>query len=155
LSEIQDLALLRFAILFHDSGKGLHTGDHAQKSVELAREVMRRIQMPAGEQRSVEFLIKHHLDLSAAMTGRNVHDPATGRWLADRVGTLERLKLLTIMTYGDISAVNPSAMTPWRLEQLWQGYRIAHQELVRELETGRIEQMPPDLPVPSEFIRGF
>ncbi len=155
VSEVQDLALLRFAILFHDAGKGYKSGDHARRSVELAREAMHRIQMPADDQRSVEFLIKHHLDLSAVMNSRNLHDPATARLLADQIGTLERLKLLTIMTYGDISAVNPAAMTPWRLEQLWQTYRVTHQELVRELKTERIQEMPSDLPADSEFIRGF
>jgi [protein-PII] uridylyltransferase len=155
VSEIQDLALLRFALLFHDSGKGANTGDHAQRSVELARQAMQRIQMPADDRRSVEFLIKHHLDLSAVMNSRDLYDPSTARMLADRIGTLERLKLLTIMTYGDISAVNPAAMTPWRLEQLWQTYRVAHQELVRELETDRIQELPQDLPLPGEFIRGF
>jgi len=155
VSEIQDLALLRFAILFHDSGKGYNTGDHAQRSMELARQAMQRIQMPADDQRSVEFLIKHHLDLSAVMNTRNVQDPATARLLADQIGTLERLKLLTILTYGDISAVNPAAMTPWRLQQLWETYRVTHQELVRELETERIEEIPSDFALPSEFIRGF
>jgi len=32
-------------------------------------------------------------------------------------------------------------MTPWRLEQLWEGYRVTHQELVRELETDRIRDV--------------
>ncbi len=63
-----------------------------------------------------------HLDLSAVMTSRDLHDGATARMLAARVGTVERLKQLTMMTYADISAVNPQAMTPWRLEQLWQVY---------------------------------
>ena len=44
--------------------------------------------------------------------------------LADRVGTVERLKQLTMLTYADISAVNPQAMTPWRLEQLWRVYLL-------------------------------
>lgn len=155
LSEIQDVALLRFALLFHDAGKGAHSGDHAGLSMELARQAMLRIEMPPDDQRSVEFLIRHHLDLSIVMNSRNLHDPETGRMLADQIGTIERLKLLTILTYGDISAVHPGAMTPWRLEQLWQAYRVAHQELVRELDTERIEELPWDLPMPSEFIRGF
>jgi len=155
LSEIQDIALLRFALLFHDAGKGGHTGDHAQKSVELARQAMQRIQMPSDDQRSAEFLIKHHLELSAVMNSRDLSDPSTARMLADRIGTLERLKLLTVMTYGDIAAVNPAAMTPWRLEQLWQTYRVAHQELVQELETERIQDLPQDVPLTGEFIRGF
>ena len=155
LSEVQDIALLRFALLFHDAGKGAKTGDHAQRSVELARQAMERIQMPSNDQRSAEFLIKHHLDLSAVMTSRDLHDSSTARMLADQIGTLERLKLLTILTYADISAVNPAAMTPWRLEQLWRVYRAAHEELVRELETDKIEALPQDFPVPAEFIRGF
>ena len=155
LSEIQNIALLRFALLFHDSGKGAKTGDHAERSAELARQAMQRIQMPPDDRRSVEFLIEHHLVLSAVMNSRDLFDPSTARMLADRIGTLERLKLLTVMTYGDISAVNPAAMTPWRLDRLWQVYRVAHQELVRELETDRIQQPPRDLSLPAEFIRGF
>ena len=38
-----------------------------------------------------------------------------------------------MLTYADISAVNPQAMTPWRLEQLWRAYLLAHEELTREL----------------------
>jgi [protein-PII] uridylyltransferase len=159
LSEVEDLALLRFALLFHDSGKGAHSGDHARLSVELARAAMRRIQMRAEEESAVEFLIAHHLDLSAVMSSRDLHDPATARLLADHIGTLERLKLLTLLTFADISAVNPAAMTPWRLEQLWETYRVTHQQLLRELETERIADLPPDvkkdLPEPADFIRGF
>jgi [protein-PII] uridylyltransferase len=155
VAEIHDLALLRFALLFHDSGKGLKTGEHAEHSVELARQAMQRIQMPVEERRAVEFLIRHHLDLSAVMNSRNLNDPATARLLADRIGTLERLKLLTVMTYGDICAVNPAAMTPWRLDRLWEAYRVTHQELVRELETDRILSVPQELPPSSDFIKGF
>ena len=155
LSEIADPALLRFALLFHDAGKGDNDGDHSRRSVELARTAMERIQMPAAERSAVEFLIEHHLDLSAVMNSRDLHDPATAHLLADRIGTIERLKLLVVLTYADISAVNPAAMTPWRLKQLWQAYLVAHQELVRELETDRIHEAPPDLPDPSGFLRGF
>ena len=96
---MEDLALLRFALLFHDTGKGAHSGDHARLSVELARTAMERIQMRPEEQSTVEFLIAHHLDLSAVMSSRDLYDPATARMLADRIGTLERLKLLTLLTY--------------------------------------------------------
>jgi len=155
LSEIDDLALLRFALLFHDSGKGSNSGDHSRRSVDLARQAMQRMQMPADDQSAVEFLIEHHLDLSAVMNSRDLNDPATARSLADRIGTIERLKLLTVLTYADISAVNPGAMTPWRLDRLWQAYLATHQELVRELETDRIQDVPADLPDPAAFIKGF
>ena len=115
--------------------------------------------MRPEEQSAVEFLIQHHLALSAVMSSRDLHDPATARLLALRIGTLERLKLLTLMTYADISAVNPAAMTPWRLEQLWETYRITHQQLLKELGTERIAYLPADLQKdlvePADFIRGF
>lgn len=154
LSEIDGLALLRFALLFHDTGKGA-SGNHSARSVELARVAMQRIGMPPEEAHEVEYLIEHHLDLSAVMNSRDLNDPATARMLAARIGTMERLKLLAVLTYADISAVNPGAMTPWRLEQLWNTYRVTHQELVRELETRRIEEVPEDLPEPAAFIKGF
>ncbi|HEX5226465.1 MAG TPA: HD domain-containing protein [Bryobacteraceae bacterium] len=155
LTEVEDLALLRFALLFHDSGKGANSGDHARLSVELARAAAQRIQMRPEEQSAVEFLIEHHLDLSAVMSARDLYDPATARMLAARIGTLERLKLLTLVTYADISAVNPAALTPWRLEQLWTTYRVTHQQLLTELETDRIAGLPENLPLEAEFIRGF
>lgn len=159
LSEIDNPAVLLFALLFHDVGKGAHTGEHSRVSVDLAKQAMTRIQMPAEEQSAVRFLIEHHLDFSEVMTGRDLGDPATARGLADRVGTIEWLKLLAVLTYADISAVNPGAMTPWRLEQLWRVYRITQHELTRELETERIKELPKELPKEvagrAEFIRGF
>lgn len=155
LSEVENPALLRFALLFHDAGKGSNSGNHALRSVELARQAMQRIQVPAAEQSAVSFLIEHHLDLSAVMSSRDLDDPATATMLAQRIETIERLKLLAVLTYADISAVNPGAMTPWRLEQLWQAYRVTHQELVRELETDRIRNVPTNLSHPATFIKGF
>ncbi len=155
LSEIDNPAILAFALLYHDVGKGAFTGDHSRVSLEWAREAMQRIQIPAEDQHTAAFLVEHHLALSEVMTGRDLADPATARALAERLGTIERLKLLAVMTYADISAVFPGAMTPWRLEQLWRVYRLAQQELTRELETDRILNVPADLPGHSEFIKGF
>src|SRR5260370_8532826 len=155
LSEIENLALLRFALLFHDTGKGSNTGNHSHRSVELVRQAMQRLEMPAEDRAAVEFLIEHHLDLSTVMNSRDLHDPATARMLADRIGTIERLNLLVVLTYADISAVHPGAMTPWRLEQLGQAYIVAHQELLRELETDRIQEVPAGLEELAVFIKGF
>src|SRR5438552_3225566 len=89
------------------------------------------------------------------MNSRDLQDPATARMLADRIGTIQRLKLLVVLTYADISAVHPGAMTSWRLEQLGQTYRVAHQELLRELETDRIQEVPAGLQELAVFITGF
>ena len=155
LSEIDNPAVLLFALLYHDVGKGALTGHHATVSLELALAAMQRMQVPQDEQDTVAFLVQHHLALSEVMTGRDLSDPTTARALADRVGTIERLKALAVLTYADISGVNPGAMTPWRLEQLWRVYRMAQQELTRELETDRIQEVPENLTARADFLKGF
>jgi len=88
------------------------------------------------------------------LNSRDLSDPNTARDIAERTGTIERLKLLTLVTYADISAVNPTAMTPWRLEQLWLAYLAGSQEFTKELETERVHApaIAPDL---AGFVEGF
>ncbi len=111
--EIQDRALVRFALLLHDVGKGSGQ-EHVGESLRIADVVMTRLAVPDADRGTIEFLIGKHLVLSSVMTSRDLSDAATGRLLAEQVGTIERLKLLTMLTYADINAVNPQAMTPWR-----------------------------------------
>jgi [protein-PII] uridylyltransferase len=154
MSEINDPWLLRFALLMHDIGKGSGR-DHTEASVEIARAVMERLGAPEADRETVEFLVRRHLDLSSVMSSRDLYDGSTARALAERVGTLERLKQLTMLTYADISAVNPQAMTPWRMEQLWRVYLMAYEELTRELVTERIHDaagMPPER---AHFLEGL
>jgi [protein-PII] uridylyltransferase len=148
LTEIEHPAVLMFGLLFHDVGKGFGEG-HVERGIELARQAMTRIRMPQGDREMVEFLIRRHMDLSTAMQSRDLFDPQTVRDLAHQIETVERLKALTLLTYADISAVNPTVMTPWRADQLFQLYLIVHAELTRELEAERVEE------VEDEFLQGF
>lgn len=154
MGEIEDPALVRFALVLHDIGKGSGR-DHSQAAVEVARKVMDRLGAPDADRATVEFLIERHLDMSGIMSSRDLHDGATARALAERIGTIERLKLLTVLTYADISAVNPQAMTPWRMEQLWRVYLLAHQELTKELETERIHSPAGVAPERAQFLEGL
>jgi [protein-PII] uridylyltransferase len=155
LSEIDNPAVLALALLYHDIGKGAGDADPMKRSAQLAREAMGRLRTPEEEQRAVEFLIEHQLELGEVMSGRDVDDPVTARRLAERVGTIERLKLLAILTYADIAAASPDAMTPWRLEQLWNAYHVTQHELTRELETDRIQDVPENVPGHPGFLKGF
>lgn len=154
MSEIEEPWLLRFALLMHDIGKGSGR-DHSIASLDIARAVMERLGAPETDRETVEFLVLRHLDLSSVMSSRDLYDGSTARALADRVGTLERLKQLTMLTYADISAVNPQAMTPWRMEQLWRVYLMAYEELTRELATERIHDAA-GMPVErARFLEGL
>jgi [protein-PII] uridylyltransferase len=161
LIEEQDHATLRLALLLHDVGKGTHPGNHVQGSLEAAGDVFERLSVPAEKRELINFLIAHHLDLSTVMTGRNLDDPATGRFLTSQIPTQEDLRRLALLTYADISAVNPTAMTPWRLEQLWRVYSTGLEQLTRELVTNRIDREQGESlaatgsPEIALFLQGF
>lgn len=153
LTELDNPAVLSMALLFHDVGKGYGFEGHAAVSAAVAKKAFDRIEMPAAEQEMCLFLIEQHLALSAVMNARDLNDPAIVRELALRVGTVERLKYLTLFTFADISAVNPDAMTPWRIEQLRRVFVAAHQELTRELDTERIHLSATEQT--AAFLEGF
>jgi [protein-PII] uridylyltransferase len=155
LSEIDNPAVLLFALLYHDMGKDSADGDTLRLSVARAAEAARRIGMPPDEQSDVEFLIERQSDLAEGMSARDPADPATPRWLAKRIGTIERLRQLAILTYADISSVHSDSMSPWRMDQLWMVHQVTRHELTRELETDRIQEVPRTLPRHAEFIKGF
>lgn len=161
LTEDDQVPVLRLALLLHDIGKGTLPGDHVVGSLEASADVFAHLSVPKASQELVEFLIEHHLDLSMVMTGRDVDDPATARFLTTRIGTQEELRRLTLLTYADISAVNPTAMTPWRMEQLWRVYLSGVEQLTRELIADRIDKTKVESLGESgtrglgEFLRGF
>jgi [protein-PII] uridylyltransferase len=152
--EHSDLSLLIFALLFHDVGKAGDAGGHAESSARRAISALNRFELPQADRDAVLFLIRSHLDMSATMNARDITDPLTVRAMADRAGTVENLKLLTLLTYADISAVNTSAMSPWRATLLWQLYSATYRELMRELETDRVHVDSPFLEgLPVRYLR--
>lgn len=132
-AETEELDLLITALLFHDVGKGTPDEGHVAASQRVAERALRRAGISDRAWGVVSFLIGAHLEMSATMNGRDLSDPATARDVAARTGTVEKLKLLTLLTYGDINAVNPAAMTPWRRQLLWNLYSATYAELTREL----------------------
>jgi [protein-PII] uridylyltransferase len=144
--EVNDPAAVRFALLLRDIGKGAGQ-DNTEASVNIASDVLGRLAAPEEDRATVEFLILRHRELSTVMNSRDLHDGSTAHALAECVGTIERLKMLTMLTYGDVSAVNPEAMTQWHLDQLWRVYNRVREELTRELGTERVHDaagMPAD-----------
>jgi [protein-PII] uridylyltransferase len=68
---------------------------------------------------------------------RDIFDAATIRAFTKKVGTPERLKMLMLLTYADIKAVNKDALTPWKAENLWQLYISASNDLNRSVDDDR------------------
>ena len=133
LGELEDPELLYLALLLHDTGKGVPNGNHVHASLEIANQAMDRLDVDPKERAEVLFLIGNHLELSATLR-RDIFEPGTVATFAEKVGTPERLKMLALLTYADIKAVNPEALTPWKAENVWQLYMAAENYLNRSAD---------------------
>ena len=125
--------MLYLSLLLHDTGKGVAGRESCDASLEIANRAMDRLDIDPQEREEVLFLIGNHLELSAALR-RDIFDPATVAAFAEKMGTPERLKMLCLMTYADIKAVNPEALTPWKAENVWQLYIAADNYLNRSAD---------------------
>ena len=121
LKELSAPELLVIALLFHDVGKWTNR-NHAEESVRMALNALRRIKLTERDIATVEFLIRHHLKMSTVAFRRDTKAPEVIQQFAKLVGTEERLKLLCLLTLADVEAVNPEVMTPWKENLLWQLY---------------------------------
>ncbi len=166
LGELEDPELLYLALLLHDTGKGVPSGNHVEASLEIANRAMDRLDVDPKERTDVLFLIASHLEISAALR-RDIFNPETVAAFADKVGTPERLKMLCLLTYADIKAVNPEALTPWKAENVWQLYmsadnylnRSADQRVHADVNDEKLARLRSLAPVTSskfkEFLEGF
>jgi len=143
LEEIEHPELLILALLLHDLGKAGVNEDHVSASLEAAMKVCRRFELPPEDEEMVCFLVAYHMDLSAAMR-RDIFDPETIYALARRVGSQERLKMLALLTYADIGAVNPTALSPWKAENLWRIYFATANHLNRSVDDERFHLLGHD-----------
>ena len=121
LPEIERLDLLLLSLLLHDTGKARRSGEHHTVSVELADSVLARLDFDIEEREVVRKLIRSHLEMSNALR-RDIFDADNVHILSEKIGSPMLLKMLTLMTYADIKAVHPDALTPWKAENLWQLY---------------------------------
>ncbi|MFZ0298780.1 MAG: [protein-PII] uridylyltransferase [Candidatus Sulfotelmatobacter sp.] len=165
LGELEDPELLYLALLLHDTGKGVSGGNHVEASLEIAGRCLDRLDVNAGERAVVLFLIGNHLEMSAQLR-RDIFNPETVAAFAEKVGTPERLKMLCLLTYADIKAVNPEALTPWKAENVWQLYigaanylnRSADQR-VHDANGEKLARLRSLAPVTSanfkDFVEGF
>ncbi|MGB7849092.1 MAG: [protein-PII] uridylyltransferase [Candidatus Acidiferrum sp.] len=130
--------LLILSLLLHDVGKGMPVENHVTGSLQALEIAADRLKLTPEEKAEVHFLIEHHLDMSATVQRRDIFDPATVSGFAVTVSTHERLQRLCLLTYADIHAVNPEALTPWKAEMLWQLFVGTSNHFSRTLDRDRL-----------------
>lgn len=101
------------ALLFHDLAKG-RGGSHSDLGAGLAQKLARRLGFTPEEAETVSWLVRHHLIFSDTAFKRDINEPETVREFAAAVQSIERLRLLLLVTVADIRAVGPGRWNGWK-----------------------------------------
>ena len=127
--------VLYLSILLHDVAKG-RGGDHSEIGADIAREIAGRLEFAPDEIETAVWLVRWHLLFSMTAFKRDLNDPRTVDDFVGRVRSLERLRLLLVLTAADITAVGPGRMNAWKGSLLRMLYHRAEAVLAggREAE---------------------
>jgi [protein-PII] uridylyltransferase len=104
---------LYVALFLHDIAKG-RPEDHSVAGARIARKLCPRLGLTDAQTETVVWLIENHLVMSTIAQSRDLGDPKTIESFAAIVQTLERLKLLLVLTVADIKAVGPGVWNGWK-----------------------------------------
>ena len=130
--EVDRPFILYLALLLHDAGKALHTGDHADVGAKIALRVAKRLDLDGATTHSLRILIEQHLTMAMVSQRRDLDDPAVVRHFADILQTPDNLRMLALHTYVDSVATS---------DKLWNGFKDAllwslHQKAMQVLQGG-------------------
>ncbi|MFL6844884.1 MAG: [protein-PII] uridylyltransferase [Allosphingosinicella sp.] len=132
---------LYVAVLLHDIAKG-RGGDHSVLGADVARSLCPRLGLSEAETGTVAWLVRWHLLMSATAFKRDLADPQTIQDFAQRVKSLERLRLLFILTVVDIQAVGPGVWNGWKRQLLRELFETAEEALrLGHKQKGRSERI--------------
>ena len=113
---------LYVAVFLHDIAKG-RGGDHSILGAEVAKRLCPRFGLSHQETDTVSWLILNHLQMSKVAFNRDLDDPQTVENFAELVQSVERLRLLHILTGADIRAVGPGVWNGWKVSLLREIHR--------------------------------
>jgi [protein-PII] uridylyltransferase len=126
--QVQSRRALYVAVLLHDIAKG-RGGDHSELGAEVALELGPRLGLSEEEIETVSWLVRHHLMMSNTAFKRDINDPKTITDFVDVVQSLERLRLLLVLTVADIRAVGPNVWNAWKAALLRELYYAAEETM--------------------------
>lgn len=112
--EVDRPHLLYLALLLHDTGKAKPGAGHAEHSARIATTVARRMGLDPSATQLLCWLVRHHLAMIITSQRRDLEDQGEIIRFAARVGNVEQLRLLTLLSVADSLATS---------DQLWNGFK--------------------------------
>ena len=139
IGEVADPLPLYLAGLLHDTGKGLG-GNHPTGCENQIQQAGERLQLDVKQLDLLSFLVRSHLLMSQTAQRRDLSDPDLIRWFADQVKSVERLNLLHLLTYADISSVAPQIWTEWKRQLLGTLFEKTRAYLIGDRSPSQFER---------------
>jgi [protein-PII] uridylyltransferase len=105
--------VLYVATLLHDVAKG-RPEDHSVAGARIARRICPHMGLAPAATETVAWLVENHLLMSMTAQTRDLNDRKTIDDFATVVQSVERLKLLLVLTVCDIRGVGPGVWNGWK-----------------------------------------
>ncbi len=128
IHKVVNRTVLYVSILLHDIAKG-RRGDHSVLGAEVALKLCPRLGLNETETQLVSWLVRHHLMMSATAFKRDLADWKTITDFVAQVQSIERLRLLSMLTIVDIRAVGPGVWNGWKRQLIAELYEAAEERL--------------------------
>lgn len=129
-NDIEKRGLLLLSVLLHDIGKG-EGKDHCNKGADMIPTLSRRMGLNKEDSARLEFLVRHHLEMSHIAQRRDLHDDKLIMQFAKTMGMSENLNMLYLLTFADLKAVGPDVWSDWKGFLLKELYEKTYQILER------------------------
>jgi [protein-PII] uridylyltransferase len=127
LKELEAPQLVVLALLLHQPAAAKE--HDPAKAADLARPALDRLLLEDDARHAVEFLIANQLQMAQFAFRQDTSDPSVIAKFADSLARAaelnslsgeEHLKMLSVMTIGDLGAGGRTPLTSWRAELIWR-----------------------------------
>ncbi len=116
--------VLYLSLLFHDLGKS-RGHQHSAHGYKVIKPILERFALGKDEKDDIEYLVRHHLLMSRTAFNMDTEEPEVIAAFSDSVVNERLLNALFLVTYADMSAVNPDFFTGWKKRLLAELYERA------------------------------
>ncbi|HCK42586.1 MAG TPA: hypothetical protein DHW22_13250 [Planctomycetaceae bacterium] len=131
--EVRDKRVLHLALLLHDLGKGFEE-DHSEVGKRISEEMTTVLNLDAQTVEDVAVLVHKHLVMAHLTFRRDTSDVTLIKNFAEEIGSVERLRMLFVLTCADLAAVGPGVLNDWKIDVLADVYARSARMLQSDLE---------------------
>jgi [protein-PII] uridylyltransferase len=127
-SGLSNKGLMHLTLLLHDLGKG-YPGDHSEVGETIARETAKRFGLSKHNTEVLAWLVLKHLRMAHTAFRHDLQDENVIVRFAAEVGSVEKLKMLFILTCADLAAVGPNVLNQWKQDLITELFQKTKQQL--------------------------